>query len=270
MAEEEKKSKETCGIVMPISELDGCSEKHWIEVREVLSDVIETAGLSPKLVSDSDDAGIIQKRIVQNLYSNPIVICDVSAKNPNVMFELGMRLAFDRPTIIIKDDKTDYSFDTAPIEHLEYPRDLRFSQIVDFKSDLVEKIKGTLKAKQSDSEYTTFLGHFGTFHTAEIATTEVSTDALVLEEIQDLRRLVSRQILRPNRRHKEFNPNLILTATTSMKQYARERGWRSKASVRENREKLYRHVMGAIDAPTYFPEEAQYQDFFENLFKSIY
>jgi hypothetical protein len=64
---------------------------------------------------------VTQKRIVQNIYDNEMVICDVSAKNPNVMFELGMRLAFDKPAIIIKDDKTNYSFDTAPIEHLEYP-----------------------------------------------------------------------------------------------------------------------------------------------------
>jgi len=59
------------------------------------------------------------------------------------MFELGLRLAFDKPTIIVKDDKTTYSFDTAPIEHLEYPRDLRFPRMVEFKSRLKEKIKGT-------------------------------------------------------------------------------------------------------------------------------
>jgi len=32
------------------------------------------------------------------------------------MFELGLRLAFDKPAIIVKDDNTSYSFDTAPIE----------------------------------------------------------------------------------------------------------------------------------------------------------
>jgi hypothetical protein len=61
------------------------------------------------------------------------VIGDVSCKNPNVMFELGMRLAFDKPTIIIKDDQTSYSFDISPIQNLEYPRDLRFNKIIDFK-----------------------------------------------------------------------------------------------------------------------------------------
>src|SRR4051812_37518392 len=109
---EAPKLKPTCGIVMPISSLDGCSEDHWLEVLEILTEAIDTAGFDGNLVSNADDVGIIQKRIIQNLYDNPIVLCDVSGKNPNVMFESGLRLAFDRPTIIIKDDKTSYSFDT--------------------------------------------------------------------------------------------------------------------------------------------------------------
>ncbi|WP_353118770.1 hypothetical protein [Myroides odoratus] len=55
---------------------------------------------------------------MNNIYNDEIVVCDVSSKNPNVMFELGLRLAFDKPTIIIKDEKTGYSFDTGVIEHL--------------------------------------------------------------------------------------------------------------------------------------------------------
>jgi hypothetical protein len=119
-----------CGIVMPISAIDNCTESHWSDVQEILSNAIEEAGFTPNIVSNADNVGIIQKRIIQNLYKNPIVVCDVSGKNPNVMFELGMRLAFDKPTIIVKDDKTSYSFDTSPIEHLSYPRDLRFAKIV--------------------------------------------------------------------------------------------------------------------------------------------
>jgi len=119
--DEAQDDKPTCGIVMSISAIDGCSEAHWSEVHDILNEAISDAGFESNLVSNADDVGIIQKRIIQNLYDNPVVVCDVRAKNPNVMFELGMRLAFDRPTIIIKDDKTSYSFDTSPIEHLEYP-----------------------------------------------------------------------------------------------------------------------------------------------------
>ena len=138
-----KEKKQHCGIVMPISAIDNCSAEHWTEVLTIVKEVIKDAEFEPNLVSDADDSGIIQKRIIQNLYKNEIVVCDVSAKNPNVMFELGMRLAFDKPTIIIKDDKTDYSFDTSVIEHVAYPRDLRFTKILKFKETLKSKIIST-------------------------------------------------------------------------------------------------------------------------------
>lgn len=186
-------SRPRCGIVMPISGCDGCTEQHWSDVKAIISDAVDSVGFSPNLVSDADEVGIIQKRIIQNLYENPVVVCDVSGKNPNVMFELGMRLAFDKPTIIIKDDKTTYSFDTAPIEHLEYPRDLRFTRIVDFKRSLGEKVKATRDRAQSDPSYTTFLKHFGTFSVAMLETREVSKEEFILEEIKELRRLFERR-----------------------------------------------------------------------------
>jgi hypothetical protein len=181
-----------CGIVMPISSLDGCSEDHWAEVHDILDEAIEEAGFDANLVSNADDVGIIQKRIIQNLYDNPIVICDVSGKNPNVMFELGLRLAFDRPTIIIKDDKTSYVFDTAPIEHLEYPRDLRFSKIVVFKATLADKIKSTHQKASNDPEYTTFLKHFGEFKVAKIEKKEVPGQEFILDELRSLRLAIGR------------------------------------------------------------------------------
>jgi hypothetical protein len=179
--------KKICGIVMPISTLDGCNEGHWSDVLEIITEAIEESGFEGNLVSNADDVGIIQKRIIQNLYENPIVVCDVSGKNPNVMFELGMRLAFDKPTIIIKDDKTSYSFDTSPIEHIEYPRDLRFSRIVDFKSKLAEKIKATFEKSTNDSSYTTFLKHFGEFKVAKIEKKEVSGQEFILDELKNIR-----------------------------------------------------------------------------------
>lgn len=184
--------KKICGIVMPISTLDGCSETHWSDVLEIITESVEEAGFEGNLVSNADDVGIIQKRIIQNLYENPIVVCDVSGKNPNVMFELGMRLAFDKPTIIVKDDKTSYSFDTSPIEHIEYPRDLRFSKIVDFKSKLAEKIKATFEKSTTDSSYTTFLKYFGEFKVAKIDKKEVSGQEFVLEELKNIRMAMRR------------------------------------------------------------------------------
>lgn len=176
-----------CGIVMPISPIDGCDASHWADVLEILQDAIESAGFTANLVSNADEVGLIHKRIIHNLYENPIVVCDVSAKNANVMFELGLRLAFDKPTIIVKDDRTTYSFDTANIEHLEYPRDLRFTKIVDFKQKLADKIQATIMAAKEDPNYTTFLKHFGEFKVAKLKEKEVGGQEIIMEEISALR-----------------------------------------------------------------------------------
>ncbi|EGR1045577.1 RNA helicase, partial [Vibrio cholerae] len=187
-----------CGLIMPISAIDGCNEQHWLDVKQILTEAIELSGYSANLVSYADDVGIIQKRIIQNLYENPIVVCDVSGKNPNVMFELGMRLAFDKPTIIVKDDKTSYSFDTSPIEHLEYPRDLRFKKIVDFKDELAKKIKATVEKSNTDPGYTTFLKHFGTFTVAKLDSKEVSKEDYIIEEIKELKKYINARFFNRN------------------------------------------------------------------------
>jgi hypothetical protein len=171
---------------MPISELDGCPASHWTDVKVILNEAIEAAGFEPNLVSSDADVGIIQKRIVENLYNNPITVCDISGRNANVMFELGMRLAFDKPVIIVKDDKTPYSFDTSPIEHLEYPRDLRFGLIRDFKDKLTEKINNSIKNKNS------FLKSFGTFKIAELDEKEVGATEFILDELSGIKSTLSR------------------------------------------------------------------------------
>lgn len=176
----------TCGVVMPISAIDNCSESHWQDVKRILFEAISQAGFAPRLVSDSDDVGVIQKRIVENLYQNEIVVCDVSGLNPNVFFELGMRLTFDKATVIVKDDKTNYSFDTSPIEHLKYPRDLRYGLITTFKELLASKIKASHAAATDGAS--PFLKSFGTFVVPTVETKEVPQNK-VFEEL--LRRIES-------------------------------------------------------------------------------
>ncbi len=187
MNEVEKKLK--CGIIMPISAIAECNKQHWDEVKRILEEAIKDADFIPNLVSDANDSGIIQSRIVQNVYDNEMIICDVSCKNPNVMFELGLRLAFDKPTIIIMDDKTTYSFDTAPIEHIGYPRDLNYHTINDFKNKLSQKIKATYQSSITDNA-NTFLKHFGEFKIATIEHKEGSVNDVILSKLESLNQQV--------------------------------------------------------------------------------
>lgn len=198
---------------MPISAIDNCSEQHWIEVKEILEDIIDKAGFEPNLVSNTNEVGIIQATIIQNVYENPIVVCDVSGKNPNVMFELGMRLAFDKPTIIVKDDITSYNFDTSPIEHLKYPRDLNYNKINSFKNELKEKIQATFYKSKEDSNFSTFLKHFGKFTVAKLDTKEVSKEEFIIKVLDEFRsafqRFLESNLNLPNKFNIEDNTHSL-------------------------------------------------------------
>ena len=186
MAEESnaaQKNKLKCGIIMPISAMEDCTEGHWREVLSILKDIAVEADLDADIVSEAEAAGVIHKAIVRNVFFSDIVICDVSCRNPNVMFELGMRLTFDKPTVIVKDDRTPYSFDTGIIEHVPYPRDLRFPRIVEFRSKLKAKLMATLDAAKQDN-YSVFLKQFGDFVVPTIDAKPVSTEKYILAALE--------------------------------------------------------------------------------------
>lgn len=209
----------SCGLVMPISAIDGLPAEHWLEVRSILSDAIRSIKeptLSVSLVSDADDVGLIHRRIVQNIYTSDIVVADLSGKNPNVMLEVGMRLAFDKPIVLVLDSETAFTFDAGPIEHLRYPRDLRFSKIMDFKESLAAKVKATLAAADSGSG-STFLQSFGSFRVAHIPEQEVSATQAMMETLEELRRDVQAIRRNPTRRG-ATNPSMPPISSLAVKQ----------------------------------------------------
>jgi hypothetical protein len=182
------KKKMTCGIIMPIAPHSDYPTDHWKDVLVILNEAIKQTKFEPKLVSDDVAIGLIHDRIVTNIYNNEIVVCDVSSKNPNVMFELGLRLAFDKPTIIIKDETTGYSFDTGVIEHISYPSSLRFSQIVKFKEELIRRIEATYKKSQEEPNFSSFLKSFGkTITPASFLQTEIPEGKYIISQIEEMR-----------------------------------------------------------------------------------
>lgn len=243
-----------CGLIMPISAIDGCSSEHWEEVKNIITESVKSVSdykFLVSLVSDADEIGVIQKRIVQNIYSSAIVVCDVSGKNPNVMFELGMRLAFDKPTVIVKDDKTDYSFDTGVIEHVTYPRDLRFSKIVSFKEKLAEKVSASYKKSVEDSEHSTFLKNFGKFHVANLTEDVISPDKMVIEMLSEMQHEMRLMRNRTMRRPPIGGRHPI---SYRLRQTAKTWGKKHECEVQSliGNEEFYEYAQEKLDAIEYF------------------
>lgn len=182
MTDQLENNEKICGIIRPIAKMnDFYTFEHWNSVKDIMERAIQKAGYTPLTVSDSKGSTTIHSSIFLNLYQNEIVVCDVSNRNANVMFELGMRIAFDKPVVIIKDDKTPFSFDTSHIKHLEYPSDLRFQVIEKFIDDLAQAIKDTVQTSKQP-EYKSFLSHYAPIKVASLEVNEVS-EKIALESI---------------------------------------------------------------------------------------
>lgn len=183
------------GYVMPIAKTEGYPDAHWNDVMSILDDTVLSMGIEKgRIVSDGGEITTIHSRIVNNLNDDDIIICDVSSRNPNVMFELGMRIAFDKPVIIIKDDLTDYCFDSGTIEHIGYPKDLRHGLINKFKAKLSEKIRATFEAyiKLKQSNVSPILKNFGSFDKRDIQLDELSANDALLQDIQSIKNTLVR------------------------------------------------------------------------------
>lgn len=147
--------------------------------------------------------------------TDAIIVCDVSNKNANVMFELGMRLAFNKPVVIVKDDKTDYSFDTGNIQHEPYRKDLRHSTVEKFIDDLSKKIIKTYEASQKE-EYQSFLSYFGKFEVAKVENKPIG-ESEALEKLLNKMTLLESQI--KNLNHINLESNTILSTDNLMIDY---------------------------------------------------
>lgn len=260
-----------CGLIMPISTIDGLRPEHWTEVKSIIQDAVDSIvspQFSTKLVSDADDVGVIHKRIVQGVYHSDVVVCDVSARNPNVMFELGMRLAFDKPTVLVKDDKTDYAFDTSIIEHISYPRDLRFSRIVTFKRQLAEKVLATHKAANDGSGHSTFLKNFGSFKVAELNQTMGSGEQVMMEMLNDIQQDVARlrrsSMLRPSSRNRKQEEGRAKITAELLRMRTEK-----PDILFEPSEELEAHLERVLPAQEYFSQQSDFRDSFAEICEAL-
>ena len=114
-----------CGIIMPISPIGNYSTEYWKALKNSIINCARVAGFKePEMVSTEKTTLSILQRIFFNLLTNEMAVCVISGHNPNVLYELGIRIAFDMPCIILKDEITRPPFDLNSFEYMEYPTEL--------------------------------------------------------------------------------------------------------------------------------------------------
>jgi hypothetical protein len=179
----------SCGLIMPISATENHDEKHWAAVQTLLHRGIRAAGLTPANVWEGVNDRI-SKRIVGNIFRQDIVVADISDLNPNVMLELGLRLASKKPTVVIFNKGGKIPFDINDVEAIPYPGDLNILEMEAF----FEKFSNLLKARLAAFKAGTYEPYLGdvVVEVLEPQTKEISVENLVLERLDELNGRMSR------------------------------------------------------------------------------
>ncbi|AYL99311.1 hypothetical protein HYN43_004390 [Mucilaginibacter celer] len=150
-----KKGSKRIFVAIPFSEKN--PERPLGFFKEVLQSLItpavEKAGFEA-YTANIKGSDIIHSTIINELLDADLVVADLTDHNPNVLFELGMRMALDKPVVIIKAKGTGNIFDVDNMmRYFEYNPVLWKSSIEADIPELSDHIKAAWENKGSTQTY---------------------------------------------------------------------------------------------------------------------
>jgi len=109
-----------CFVIMPFSERDDSHAIGFFEevLISIFTPAISAAGFTVK-TAKRQGSDVIQSTIVTELLAADLVLADLTEHNPNVLFELGMRMAEDRPIALVRAKGTGAIFDVDNLLRVE-------------------------------------------------------------------------------------------------------------------------------------------------------
>ncbi len=150
-------------IVMPFVERNPDRPNGFFT--EVLRSLLTPAGLAAGFVVETANrqgSDVIQSTIINDLLEADLVVADLTDHNPNVLFELGMRMAEDKPVALIKATGTGRIFDVDNMLRVyEYSANLWQSTIDKDLPALTEHIKAAWENRSSEQTYMKILRRGG-------------------------------------------------------------------------------------------------------------
>jgi len=196
--------KKDCFIIMPISDVDGYPVGHFKHVYEnIIYPSCDMAGYQAIRADEVKATNLIHLDILKKLIDAPLAICDLSTRNPNVLFELGIRQAFDKPVVLIQEAGTPKIFDITPLRYLEYSKDMRYHDVLRSQNELKESILATAAADGEAGNVNSIVKLLALNSGAKIPQLKGGKEGLALEvlqaEMREIRRIMEISMIERNR-----------------------------------------------------------------------
>lgn len=136
-----------CFVIMPMSDPEGYKPGHFRRVYEDLFiPACEAAGYRARRADEVRQTNLIHLDVLQRIIDSPMALCDLSSRNPNVLFELGLRQAFDKPVVLVQEVGTPPIFDITPLRYATYRNGMYYREVVEDRDEIAQAILETQQA----------------------------------------------------------------------------------------------------------------------------
>lgn len=199
-----EKKEQNCFIIMPIADVEGYPQGHFKHVYEnIISPACELAGYKAQRADEVKASNLIHLDILNKLIEAPIAICDLSTRNPNVLFELGIRQAFDKPVVLIQEKGTPRIFDIAPLRYLEYSKEMKYHEVLRSQQELKESLQATAVADGDAGNVNSIVKLLALNNPAKIPDLKDGKESLAFEimqaEMRELRKMMEISLMDRNK-----------------------------------------------------------------------
>lgn len=107
-------SSNLCFVMMPLRrETDDL-------YRNLIKPAVEQQGLTALRADEMAATGSITEQIRVAIQQSRLCVADVSGRNPNVLYEVGIAHTLGKPTVLLTQDLSDVPFDLRDIRHIQY------------------------------------------------------------------------------------------------------------------------------------------------------
>jgi hypothetical protein len=146
MSQQEEKAKPICFVIAPIDDLGTEVRRRSDQMRDHIFDPVagQICGYRVIRADALSEPGLITSQVIQHLIDDPLVIADLTGRNPNVFYELAIRHAVRKPVVQIIHLGERIPFDVAQSRTIEVDyHDL--DSVAKCKSELEKQIHAVEK-----------------------------------------------------------------------------------------------------------------------------
>jgi hypothetical protein len=142
---------QTCFVIAPIGDPDSDIRKRSDQVlRHVIAPAVERCGYRAVRADQISEPGMITSQVIQHIVDDPLVVADLTGRNPNVFYELAIRHAIRKPLVQLIKKGEQIPFDVAGTRtiHVDH-HDL--DSVEEAKAEIIRQIE-SLENNSKDIE----------------------------------------------------------------------------------------------------------------------